>query len=192
MIGYLKGKVLFSEGSSIVVDTGNVGYRVSLSANSLDKIAGKEEVELFIYTNVREDAIQLFGFAERKEMQMFELLITINGIGPKLALGILSGIQASDLQSTIAGGNSERLTTISGVGRKTAERIILELRGKVDKIDSEVAVSQGGVRGEAMKALISLGYSAKIAERSVREAMEAAPDLSLEDLIKSAIKKAFS
>ncbi|NUN07734.1 MAG: Holliday junction branch migration protein RuvA [Ignavibacteriaceae bacterium] len=192
MIGYLRGKILYIEGTTLIIDTGGVGYKVSVSANSLEKLSGNSETELFIYTNVKEDAIQLFGFIDKQELQMFELLITINGIGPKLALGILSGIQASDLQSTISTGNYDRLTGVPGVGRKTAERIILELRGKVDRIEIEGVVSGGGIRSEAIKALISLGYGAKIAEKSVREALEASPDISLEELVKSAIKKAFS
>lgn len=192
MIGYLRGKILYTEGTTLIIDTGGVGYKVSVSANSLEKLSGNTETELFIYTNVKEDAIQLFGFSDKQELQMFELLITINGIGPKLALGILSGIQASDLQASISSGNYDRLTGVPGVGRKTAERIILELRGKVDRIEIEGISSGGGIRSEAIKALISLGYGAKIAEKSVREALEANPEISLEELVKSAIKKAFS
>ncbi len=192
MIGYLRGKNLFSDSGNVIIDVGGVGYKVALSANSFEHISGREEIELFIYTNVKEDSIQLFGFAEKSEMQMFELLISINGIGPKLALTILSGVRAPDLQSIIASGNYDRLTSIPGIGRKTAERIILELRGKVEKMETDNFIAQPGTRGEAIKALLSLGYNAKVAERAVREVLEHEPGLSIEELIRSAIKKAFS
>jgi Holliday junction DNA helicase RuvA len=150
---------------------------------------------LLTHLQVREDALQLYGFASETELVLFKLLISVTGIGPKLAQGILSGMSASDLRSSIVQGNAGSLTAIPGIGRKTAERLILELRDKVNKSETTSALSiqsssKENVRTQALLALTSLGYSRPVAEKALRNAIADAngADLALEDLIKSALK----
>lgn len=190
MIGYLKGELLRAQPSSAIINCGGVGYLVSISLRTFEKINSKSIVELFVYTAVREDAINLFGFAEEGEKIMFELLISVSGVGPKSALGILSSIEAGELMNILERGDVTRLTTLPGVGKKTAERLILELRGKVAGIPGMSSTgSHSGVGFDAVMALVSLGYQQKIAEKVVKDISEQSPSLKLEEIIRLALKK---
>ena len=140
MIGYLTGKIISSKPTQIILDVSGVGYLVNISISTFEKISDKDIVSLFIHTSVKEDSITLFGFFTQSEKEMFELLISISGIGPKVSLGILSGISVDDLKDAIANGNVSRLIAIPGIGRKTAERVVLELRNKVDAIKADGAI----------------------------------------------------
>ena len=190
MIGYLSGKVISAKPTKVLLDVNGVGYLVNISINTFEKISDKPEVSLFIYTSVKEDSITLFGFFTETEKEMFELLISVNGIGPKLALSILSGIQTADLRNAINTGDISRIVSIPGIGRKTAERLVLELKTKVENIADE-----GGpeipfsIKNEAVAALSTLGYNAKLAEKCVRDLLTAEPDAALEELIKKALSK---
>jgi len=189
MIGYLKGKILKSNPSKIIVDVNGVGYLVFISINTYEEINQKPEVELFIHTSVKEDSITLFGFSKESEKEMFELLIAVNGIGPKTALGILSGIRIQELKEAIINNNINRIVAAPGIGKKTAERLVLELRSKIDLIPTtgtETDISYG-TKSEAILALTTLGYNTKIAEKAVRDILDKLPNLSLEQLIKSAL-----
>src|SRR5690606_36512518 len=123
MIGFLTGKIISSKPTRIIIDVNGVGYIVNISINTFEKIAEKESISLFIYTNVREDSITLFGFFTEGEKEMFEHLISVNGIGPKLAISILSGIRTDELKSAIQVSDISRIIAIPGIGRKTAERL---------------------------------------------------------------------
>jgi len=187
MIGYLTGKIISSKPTQIILDVNGVGYLVNISISTFEKISDKESVSLFIHTSVKKDSITLFGFYTQSEKEMFELLISISGIGPKVSLGILSGIAVDDLKDAIANGNVSRLIAIPGIGRKTAERVVLELRNKVDSIKSDGSIKETSVKDEAVSALATLGYQRQIAEKVVRDLLAENPNYSLEELIRKAL-----
>lgn len=188
MIGHLKGKIISSKPTQILLDVNGVGYKVGISINTFEKIVDKAEVSLFIHTHVKEDSISLFGFFTESEKEMFELLISISGIGPKIALGLLSGISVESLKEAIEEGNVSRIIAVPGIGRKTAERLVLELRSKVEDISTgEFTKTQPSIKSEAMSALTTLGYNVKVAEKAVRDLLIENQNYSLEDLIKKAL-----
>ncbi len=187
MIGFLTGKIISSKPTRILLDVNGVGYLVNISINTFEQITGKESVSLYIYTSVKEDSISLFGFFSEAEKEMFELLISITGIGPKLALSILSGIRVDELKHAIQSANISRIVAVPGIGRKTAERLVLELKAKVDQIRGEENEISFSIKNEAVAALATLGYNSKLAEKTVREVLSHEPDISLEELIKKAL-----
>ncbi|MGE5797050.1 MAG: Holliday junction branch migration protein RuvA, partial [Ignavibacteria bacterium] len=153
MIGFLSGKIISSKPTKILLDVNGVGYLVNISINTFEKISEKNSVSLYIHTNVKEDSISLYGFYSEVEKEMFELLIGINGIGPKLAIGILSGIQVDELKNAIQSGDVSRMIAVPGIGRKTAERVVLELKNKVDQIvEKGVKEIPFSVKNEAVSA----------------------------------------
>lgn len=186
MIAKLTGTIEYSKDKWVIVDVSGVGYKVYLTDFTLGKIAGLGEGSFFIYTYVREDILALYGFISLEEKEMFELLISISGIGPKAAMGILSVADPVSIQTAILNNDVSILTKVSGVGKKTAERVILELQNKVADISMEeraVAVADG----EAIEALMSMGYSAFQA----REALKVVPNNieSVEEKIRFALKE---
>lgn len=188
MIGYLKGKIISAKPTQIILDVNNVGYLIHISISTFEKISDQNEVSLYIHTYVREDALNLYGFYTEAEKEMFELLISISGIGPKVALSILSGISVEELQSAIQSENVSRLVSVPGVGRKTAERVVLELKSKVGFI--ETAASKGidfTIKQEAVLALTTLGYNQKVADKIVRDLLSSNPTFTLEELIKKSL-----
>ena len=188
MIGFLTGKIISSKPTRLVLDVNGVGYVINISINTFEKLSGKENASLFIYTSVKEDSISLFGFYSEPEKEMFELLISVNGIGPRLALSLLSGIQTDDLKNAIESSNISRIIAVPGIGRKTAERVILELKSKVENISEEgTSAIPLSVKNEAVSALTTLGYNARIAENLIRNILQNQPALSLEELIKKAL-----
>jgi len=188
MIGYLTGKIISAKPTRVLLDVNGVGYIVNISLNSFEKINDQPTASLYIFTSVREDSITLFGFHSESEKEMFELLISVNGVGPKLALNILSGIQTSDLQYAINSGDISRIVSIPGIGRKTAERLVLELKSKVDKINTDDGIEiPFSIKNEAIAALTTLGYNSKQAEKCVREILTTEPNAALEELIKKAL-----
>ncbi len=188
MIGYLSGKIISSKPTLLLLDVNGVGYDISISINTFEKIAEKETVNLFIYTNMKEDSISLYGFYNESEKEMFKLLISISGIGPKLALGLLSGIETTNLKDAIEIGDVPRIVAIPGIGRKTAERLILELKSKVGDViaDGEQTVHRG-LKQEAVAALTTLGYNHATAEKAIREVLSTNNNHSLEEIIKNAL-----
>lgn len=188
MIAHLKGKIISSKPTKVIVDVNNVGYEVNISISTFEKISKLEDVSLFIYTHVREDALMLFGFSEMIEKEMFELLISVNGIGPKLAQTILSGIRVDELKYAIENANISRITSIPGVGKKTAERLLVELTGKVSILSiGKESEQTSSVKNEAVAALTTLGYNAKNSERIIHEILVSNNNISLEEIIKTAL-----
>jgi Holliday junction DNA helicase RuvA len=190
MIGYIHGKIISKKPTKLLVDVNGVGYIVNISISTFEKLTDKEEVSLYTYLSVRESAMDLFGFYSLAEKEMFELLISVSGIGPKSAQGILSGIQIEDLKDALRNGNISRLISIPGIGRKTAERLMIELRDKVESVAEGFegdSVGTSSVRGDAIAALTNLGYNKQSAERIVRAVLDAAPTMSIEDLIKQSL-----
>lgn len=190
MIGHLTGKIITIKPTLILLDVNGVGYEIRISINTFERISGKESISLFIYTNVKEDSITLFGFYSEVEKDMFELLITINGVGPKSALSLLSGISTDDLKQAIVTSNVERMIAVPGIGRKTAERLILELKNKVRDIKDEGIIStKPSLQKEAVIALTTLGYNLISSEKVVNKILSELPDCSLEELIKRSLKE---
>jgi Holliday junction DNA helicase RuvA len=190
MIGYLKGKLISSKPTQVLLDVNGVGYEIRISINTFERINGKESVSLFIHTNVKEDAITLFGFYSEAEKEMFELLILISGVGPKSALGLLSGISIDELKQAIITGNVARLTAVPGIGTKTAERLILELKNKVKDIKEEGIIHTiPSLQKEAVAALTTLGYNPASSEKAVNKILSESPDCGLEELIKRSLKE---
>src|SRR6185369_326277 len=170
MIALLQGKLAGMRGNGVILMAGGVGYAVSVSQYTLGKLAGKEEVTLFIHTHVREDMLALYGFQNEEELQMVELLISVSGIGPKVGLSILSIADVKTIRLAILNKDPSLLTRVSGVGKKTAEKVIVELQNKVEAVAGEehedVTAGQ-----DALEALSSLGYSVSEA----REALKLVP-----------------
>lgn len=160
MIAYISGDILSQESTSVVVLTQGIGYRVFCTTKTLSNVVVGQYIELYTYHHVKEDAQQLFGFVSRDELVMFEQLITISGVGPKSALAILSAASLRDIEQAVLSGDPKILTKVSGIGKKTAERIVLELKGK---LGSASALSEGVVTTSAdvdvIEALEQLGYS---------------------------------
>lgn len=176
MIGKLKGKVENIDDGHAIIDVGGVGYLVQMTDVNLGKISLEDEAELFIHMHVREDQLALFGFQTKEEMTVFELLLSISGIGPKAALGILTIASPATIKTAIVEGDATILTKVSGVGKKTAERVILELKNKVEMLP---VGEQEEARGdqEVVEALMAMGYSAAEA----REANQSVPK-DIEDI----------
>jgi holliday junction DNA helicase RuvA len=172
MIAYLQGTLKTLDATRALVLTGGVGYEVHISLSTYYKLEGKRDVALDIYTHVREDALSLYGFATAEEKLAFEKLISITGIGPTLAQKILSGIDPADLADAIARGDTRKLSSIPGVGKKTAERICLELRDKliIAATPSSAAPTRLSVDDDVHSALVNLGYRAKDADIALEKA----------------------
>jgi holliday junction DNA helicase RuvA len=171
MIAHLRGKLITRHPNQAIVEAAGVGYDVTISVPTFSELpAVGNEVSLHIHTHVREDQLALYGFLRPAEKQLFEKLLTVSGIGPKLAITILSGMAAQDMVNAIRGNDIARLTKIPGIGRKTAERMVLELRDKLPAIGEEVAPavsSLNAVQEDVLSALINLGYQRPAAEKAL-------------------------
>ena len=197
MIAHLTGRILSKTTQSIVIDATGVGYEVHVPLSTFYVLPDTDEpVSLYIHTHVREDALQLFGFHTRLERSLFLLLISVAGIGPKLAGNVLSGIGPQELLTAMAQGDAPRLQAIPGVGRKTAERIALELRDRASRLTETVETvhlpdrepEDEAVLNDALSALVNLGYTAKNAKRALEQARDDGAKPSLEGLIKNALR----
>jgi Holliday junction DNA helicase RuvA len=195
MIGSIKGKIIFKTDKFLIVETGGVGYKINVSPDSISKLAprlrsGQKEtsslVSFWIHTHVREDALDLYGFQERSELEFFEMLINISGIGPRSALAILGIASIETLKKAIATSDTSYLTKISGIGKKTAERIVIELR---DKIGEEKSGSSLREELDALEALKSLGYSQNEAREALKKVSEKnSADINTNIKIREALK----
>ncbi len=176
MIGKLRGQVDLIMQDRAIIDVGGVGYLVHLAGRAVDSLrAGESEVSLHIHTHVREDSMELYGFTQRKELEVFEMLLGVSGIGPRLALAVLDTLEAEDFVGAVEAGDIAVLTQVSGVGRKTAERMVLELQDRVGRIDLLPADRRWGrdaESDEAVDALEALGYPRARAVRAVRLALQ--------------------
>jgi Holliday junction DNA helicase RuvA len=177
VIAHLRGQILSKSPNAVVIDCGGVGYELAISVTTYTEIGDVgAEARLHVHTHVREDALLLFGFAELTEKRLFEKLLTISGIGPKLAITVLSGISAERLVGAIRGGDHATLTRIPGIGKKTAERVVLELKDKLDDLagftTAGVAArpSLGATAEDVLSALVNLGYPRPIAQKAVESA----------------------
>ena len=191
MIGQLRGHLADKRPNQVLVDVGGVGYQVHVPLSTFAALGELHtEVTLLIHTHVREDALALYGFLSSREKHFFELLLSASGVGPALALKILSGMSVEELVPAIRGGDLARLTRIPGVGRKTAERIVVELKDKLEGVsvtEEKPAVSPGGAEADVVSALVNLGYDGRTAEKAVDEAKRAAGTANFEKLLRAAL-----
>ena len=176
MIAHLRGRVLEKHPTRVIVETAGVGYELHVPLSSFSAIGEPgSEVALRVHTHVREDAIQLFGFATPLELSLFDRLVAVSGIGPRLALSLLSGIAPEELVQAVATSDVARLVSIPGIGKKTAERIVLELKDKLGGMTPSGASAADGTRADLVSALVNLGYHRPAAEKAVDQAMKTAP-----------------
>ncbi len=200
MIGFVQGKVDAISEDNVVIDTGGIGYNVRISAKTAQELPGiGQEVRLYTYTSVREDGISLFGFLSRDSLDIFKKIITVNGIGPKGGLAVLSVMSADELKFAIISGNAQAITKAPGIGKKTAERVILDLKDKISVEDTQIRKEissydglpqTGKAQSEAVEALTTLGYSATDALHAVRQ-IEHAEEMDVEAILKLALKNMF-
>ena len=187
MIAHLRGKLISKHPNQAIVEAAGVGYEVNISIPTFSTLPGLgTEVSLFIHTHVREDALSLFGFLRSEEKQLFEKLISVSGIGPRLAITILSGMPADAMIASIKGNNIGALTRIPGIGKKTAERMVLELRDKLDHFGVPAADAASPVEEDVISALINLGYQRPLAERALAR-LENATGESFDGLFRKAL-----
>jgi Holliday junction DNA helicase RuvA len=192
MIGYLEGLVKRLDATTALIVAGGVGYEVHISLQTYYRLEGQKEVALDVYTHVREDALSLYGFASAEEKFAFEKLISISGIGPTLAQKILSGIAAPDLAEAVAHGDVRKLSSIPGVGRKTADRICLELRDKLllPEAARETPSARLSVDDDVHSALVNLGYKTKDADVALEAARtEVGSEAEFSPLLKAALRR---
>ncbi|MEE8367992.1 MAG: Holliday junction branch migration protein RuvA [Thermoanaerobaculia bacterium] len=193
MIGYLRGSLLHTSPERLLIDVHGVGYEVHVPLSTyyeIEKITGDVAVGLFIYTHVREDAIELFGFHTEHEKLLFEMLISVSGIGPKLGRVILSGIAPDDLIAALATGDEARLTTISGIGKKTSQRMVLELKDRAQKLAADLPTQMRvASEDDLVLALANLGYKPAEAERAATQVRQELPGGAFPELLRASLKK---
>ncbi len=196
MIGQLTGKILHKSPTETIIDIGGTGYQVNIPVTTFDRLpAVGETVTVFTYLHVREDALQLYGFSTKQDKELFRKLITISGVGPKLAQTVMSGLSYDELIRAIQQGNIAQLNKIAGVGRKTAERLVVELRDKLAEVqlaeESTDVKTLDNIQTEALLALTTLGYSRNASENALRSVLTErnGEDVSIEELIKAALRR---
>ena len=203
MIAHLNGTLLSKQATSVIVDVSGVGYEVTIPLSTFYDLEDLgSTVQLRIYTHVREDALQLYGFKTARERELFLKIISVTGIGPKLGITLLSGMSADEMIASIRTNNLARLTLIPGVGRKTAERLIMELREKVADLSSAQLEEELGaksevsaettedvVRADALSALLNLGYQRSGAEKAIDAALSEGGDITVESVLRRSLKK---
>ena len=197
MIALIKGKLVQKSSTEIIVDCSGVGYQINVSLNTSAKLPEIDEtVKLFTILIPREDSLNLYGFYDINEKDAFKILISISGVGPKVALGILSSVSVDELQHYIILGNTNALQKLPGMGKKTAERLMLELKDKINKISVEstgnFSIEQSTLKQEVLSALLTLGYSRPVAEKAINSALSEQGQVKLtsEQLIKLSLKYA--
>ena len=197
MIGFVEGIIEYIDVDKIVVNNNGVGYHVFMPASQIDTLNVDETVRVFTYLNVREDAMQLFGFLTRDDLEVFKLLITVNGIGPKGGIAVLSTITTDDLRVAVISEDAKAISKAPGIGAKTAQKVIIELKDKLNledvlepKLDANFQVNDNNSMSEAVMALVALGYSQADAYRAVKS-IDNIEELDVENVIKMALKKIY-
>ncbi|MCC8145105.1 MAG: Holliday junction branch migration protein RuvA [Bacteroidales bacterium] len=193
MLDYIKGEITELTPASVIIETGGLGYLANISLNTYSSLNGRKECKLFVYEAIREDAYQLFGFIDKRERELFLLLISVSGVGANTARMILSSMATSELESVISSGNSSALKTVKGIGSKTAERIIIDLKDKVKPGESSSSPLSPSnivteVAREAVSALTMLGFNQPASQKVVNKIAKDNPDLTVEQIIKTALK----
>lgn len=191
MIGFLRGALIQKNPQELLLDVNGVGYRVLVPVSTFCRLGDQgAQAQLLIHTHVREDQLVLYGFGTATELELFEKLISVSGVGPKVALGVLSGIEAEDLVQAIRANDVARLTRVPGVGKKTSERLILELKDKLGSLQLSTPETTlvSPAKTDLLSALANLGYTSSEADRAATEALRAQPDAALGDLLRAALR----
>ncbi|MDD2797579.1 MAG: Holliday junction branch migration protein RuvA [Bacteroidales bacterium] len=191
MLDYISGKLVELTPTSAVLDVNGLGYYVHISLNTYQFLAADRTEKLYVYEVIREDAHLLFGFHEKRERELFLLLISVSGVGANTARMILSSMTISELEGTIASGNAQILKTVKGIGAKTAERIIVDLKDKIKASGDSLimgAIAHSAVENEAVAALVMLGFVQTASAKVVRKLVSESPQMSVEQVIKAALK----
>jgi holliday junction DNA helicase RuvA len=196
MIAFLKGKLIHKDPTFVIIDVNGVGYHVNISLQTFGEIKDQENILLYTHLNIREDAHVLFGFSKEAEKRMFQLLVSVNGVGPSTAIVMLSYMSIDELRDAIISDDVVTLQRIKGIGSKTAQRVIIELKDKLKKdsyeeISGGTGVRNNTLRNEALSALVTLGIARNVAEKSVDTVLKKLGNtITLEDLVKQALKNA--
>jgi Holliday junction DNA helicase RuvA len=191
MLDYISGELVELAPTSAVIDCHGLGYFINISLNTYQFLAAGRKEKLYVYEVIREDAHLLFGFQEKRERELFLLLISVSGVGANTARMILSSLTINELENTIASGNSQLLKTVKGIGAKTAERVIVDLKDKIKGTGETLimgAIAQSKIENEAIAALVMLGFVQTASSKVVRKLIQDTPQLSIEQVIKSALK----
>ncbi|MGB7068340.1 MAG: Holliday junction branch migration protein RuvA [Pyrinomonadaceae bacterium] len=196
MIAYISGKLIDKQANLVIVNVNGVGYEIAIPLSTFYDLGEVgTDVQLRIYTHVREDALQLFGFKTSRERDLYLKLISVQGIGAKSGITLLSGMSSDEIITAIRSGDLVRLTSIPGVGQKTAERIVIELRDKIDLLQAghakATAAGEGtneAVMDDALSALVNLGYQRNAAERSLKQAVQEGSELSVQKLLRRSLQ----
>ena len=191
MIGFLEGTTRFLSTERVILDVRGVGYEVHVPLSTYYEIdrAGDGRVGLYVYTHLREGELSLFGFWHEREKLLFERLIAVSGIGPRLARVILSGLPVEELLAAIAGGDAARLTSIPGVGKKTAERMVLELKDRVRDLAAEIAPVAASADDDVTSALVNLGYKPAQAEKAVAATRQELPEAEFHEVLRASLRR---
>lgn len=196
MIAFIRGKLVEIGESAAVLENGGIGYRVFVTGRDASRMHTGEEILLHTYLNVREDAMQLFGFCAREDLEVFRLLLGVSGIGPKAALGVLSAFSANDLRFAVLSDDVKTISAAPGIGKKTAQKLILELRDKFSLQDAfeeralslqDEALQEADIQSDAVQALVALGYPAADALKAVRAV--ASQDMGTEEILRAALRQ---
>ncbi|MCL2649950.1 MAG: Holliday junction branch migration protein RuvA [Candidatus Azobacteroides sp.] len=193
MLDFIKGEIAELNPASVVLEVAGLGYAIHISLNTYSVLAEKKEAKLYVYEAIREDAHLLFGFSEKRERNLFLLLISVSGVGANTARMILSSLSVSELETVISSGNSNMLKTIKGIGAKTAERIIIDLKDKIkfsDEIGSgeKIMSIANEVANEAVSALMMLGFNQVASQKVISKIVKEKPMSTVEEMIKMALK----
>ncbi|MDR2806324.1 MAG: Holliday junction branch migration protein RuvA [Dysgonamonadaceae bacterium] len=193
MLDYIQGEIVELTPASVVIETGGLGYIAHISLNAYSALSGVKHCRLFVYEAIREDAHQLFGFVEKRERDLFLLLISVSGVGANTARMVLSSLAVYELEGIISTGNASALKTVKGIGNKTAERIIIDLKDKVKPgagpaEPTETTAAQSEVAKEAISALTMLGFNQPASQKTVSKIVRDNPNLTVEQIIKNALK----
>ena len=194
MIDYIKGEITELAPTRMVLECGNIGYEINISLNTFSAMSGRTSCKIFIYESIREDAHLLYGFSEKIERDVFILLLSVSGVGPNTARMMLSSMPPQEIARAIRMENAKALTAAKGIGLKTAQRIIVDLKSKMDTLStisesvSEVTHSDESVQNEAVAALVMLGFQKTSSEKVVYAILQKMPDATVEDVIKQALR----
>ena len=191
MISHISGKLVEKHPTNVIIECNGLGYILPISLQTFSKIPDKENIKLYTYLNIRDDAHILYGFADKMERDIFKLLISVSGVGPSTAITMLSSMDTMEIQQAIASGDVEKIKSVKGIGVKTAQRVIVDLKDKILKtfdLSEDISISDNTIKNEALTALEVLGFSRKKVDSAIQVIIQDSPDISLEELIKKALK----
>jgi len=191
MITHLKGKLIEKYPNNVIIECNGIGYILTISLHTFSSIPDQENIKLYTHLSIREDAHILYGFADKIEREIFKLLISVSGVGPSTAITMLSSMNSQEIQHAIGSEDVEKIRSVKGIGIKTAQRVIVDLKDKILKtyeFSEELSVSNNTIKNEALSALEVLGFSRKKVDTVIQVILQDSPNISLEELIKKALK----